>query len=122
MIGCSYRHIWGRSLQHLAYMQFFTAKPKARSKVEIAIVEIAIPGDRELRAAHKTWDIGLIKRGTKFHHVAIKIPGCFEPTAETPQGNVGQREQFIENDSIPGEQILPEFLYQLRLVCMLEGT
>jgi hypothetical protein len=69
------------------------------SKIEITIVKVSVPGNRDERSAHQPFNGTRIEAGSKTLQVALKIPRLQKPLAESSQRHVGKRKEPVKDDA-----------------------
>ena len=88
------------------------AQRQAEHLVEVAIVEVALPIDRDHRAAHHRIEVRLAVRPAQEPHVIAELPLRHQRGAEPLDRHVGDRVEPVEGDA--------EFLAEDALVVALE--
>ena len=78
--------------------------------VEVAVVEPAVPPDRQGIPAHDAGGCGGIERIGQARHVLIIVAAFDEELQEPADRHVGDRVEPVELDPMPG----PQFLLELR--------
>src|SRR5260221_4863092 len=69
--------------------------------VEVAVVEGAVPSDREERAAHDAARGPRVERAHEQVHVPTGVAAALEELEETADRHVGDRVEVIEDDAVP---------------------
>jgi len=81
---------------------------KVEHLVEVAIVQSAIPANREGRAAHHTGGSSGVERIDQPRHVLVVVPTLDEKLQEPADRHVGNRVESVEFDAVTGAEFLLE--------------
>ena len=76
--------------------------------IEVAIVEHAVPTDRQRIAAHHAGGGGRVVGLDELLHVAIVVVGSEQELEETADRHVRDRVERVEHDSVANEKLAPE--------------
>lgn len=77
---------------------FLSAQEHSVGQIEIAVKQIAIPGNGNLGSAHQAINRTWIETADQSLHVSLVIAGFLEPVAKSAQRYIGKRIKVIEND------------------------
>ena len=102
-------------------MDFFARAGEACRLVEVAIVEISVPGNADQGSAHQAVDGAWIEACGKPVPILTEVAGRFQPAAETAEGHIGKGEEMGEMDIPSPCHIHSEPLFRLALRDRHEG-
>ena len=80
-------------------MHLFTAQVKTPGEVEITIIQVPIPGNRNQASAHQPVNRTGVEIGDQFLHVIFKITRLDQPFPETPERRIGKIKQAVKRHS-----------------------
>jgi hypothetical protein len=79
--------------------------------IEVAIVDAAVPADRERVPAHDAGRRGRIKRVGQALHIALIIPTLEQEFQEAADWHIGNRIEMIEADAIVTQEFSPKLRF-----------
>jgi hypothetical protein len=89
-------------------MGFPASHMKINGLVEVAVEQIAVPGYRDKRVAHQSFNCTWVKAGCKFEQIVIEIPGTLQPGTKPAQWNIGKGIKIIKSEAPLLIKHLPE--------------
>src|SRR5712692_5114422 len=88
---------------------------QAEHLVEVAVVDVALPVDRQQRAAHHRFEILRSMRAMQQIHVLAELPLGDQHRAEALDRHVGESEQFVEHHAMRFAQVALVVRFELVL-------
>ncbi len=82
--------------RHIADMDSFTAHIKAPGEVEITIIQMPIPGNRNQGSAHQPFNRAGVEIGDQLLQVIFQIARLDQPLPETPERCIGKIKEAVE--------------------------
>ena len=96
----------GLKLDQITKVTHLTGAGQAELLIEITVVEMALPIHTDQLTAHHSPQIVRVVRILKKGLITLQIATAFQLLGETLDGHVRQREQTIETDSQPAQDLL----------------
>ena len=85
-------------------------------QVEVAIVDTAIPGDRDERPAHQPVDGTGVEAVGQLQQIAVEVAAFLQPAAEPAERRIGEGEKAVKNNAPLALGIPLELLLGCQLV------
>ena len=95
---------------------------KSQSKVEVAIVQPAVPVDADLMPAHQTGNIRRVKGVLQITLTPVGTPTTIQVLPKSTEGHIVDHMQVIEMDAKAVHQFIPVCFLQRRLFSRQKGS
>ena len=89
----------GRQIGEMQARAAGAGNRQAKLLVEVAVVEITLPIDREQVAAHHVLEVFNAVRATQQLHVAVELPVGYQHRSKALDRQISQRKELVEDDA-----------------------